>query len=36
MTIGLFFGVVAAAFVGSILGMWAVGWYVSGWDRDDA
>jgi uncharacterized membrane protein YdjX (TVP38/TMEM64 family) len=31
-----FFITLCGAFVGSILGMWAVGWYVSGWDRDDA
>lgn len=36
MSIALFLGVLVAACLGSIAGMWIVGCYVSGWDRDDA
>ena len=35
MSVALFAGVLVAACLGSIAGMWIVGWYVSGWDRND-
>ena len=31
-----FFITLCGSFVGCIFGMWIVGWYVSGWDKDDA